>query len=129
MKHTKRQRKTRRGWQAHADWKSVAQATFLTTIGALTGGVASGQDVPPQGKNATPASVTDPQTAVEHFNIAAGELTTALEEFSRLTGVKVHSTIADDKLVGIRTKGVQGDFTRQQALSQLLSDTGLTGPV
>ncbi len=127
MKHAKRQRKTHRGWQTRADWKSVAQATFLTTVGALTAGVVSGQDVPPQGKNATPASVTDPQTAVEHFNIAAGELAEALEAFSRLTGVKVHSAITDDKLVGMRTKGVQGDFTRQQALDQLLSDTGLTG--
>jgi catecholate siderophore receptor len=118
------QRKTRRGAEMRGAWQSVAQAAVLTTLSALTTHVTQGQEAPSQPDNANqpkPAEASQLQ-----FKIAPGSLTTALESFSHITGLKVHSNISDDKLSGLNTKGVAGKFTAQQALTHLLNDTGVS---
>ncbi|MGC2404055.1 MAG: TonB-dependent receptor, partial [Acidobacteriaceae bacterium] len=97
----------------------------MTTLGALTANAAPAQELPTEPANAKQPGRSEALQL--KFDIAAGGLTTALEAFSRVTGLKVHSNIPDDKLAGISTKGVAGQFTAREGLLQLLSDTGVSG--
>jgi catecholate siderophore receptor len=128
MKHKQLQRKTRRGWESRLGWKIMAQATVLSTVGAIgiTPAKAANSFVGTGASESQPVK-TGVSSAQQHdFNIASGDLTTALDAFSHATGITVNSTISTDKLAGFRSKGVQGVFTYEQALHQLLADTGLS---
>ncbi|MGY1490108.1 TonB-dependent siderophore receptor [Methylobacillus pratensis] len=62
-------------------------------------------------------------TATQQYAIAAGTLDSALGEFGRISGRMV---AIDPALTnGIGSKGLQGRYTEQQALSALLLGTGL----
>ncbi|MCB5189491.1 TonB-dependent siderophore receptor [Methylobacillus arboreus] len=62
-------------------------------------------------------------TATQQYAIAAGTLDSALGEFGRITGRMV---AIDPALThGIGSKGLQGRYTEQQALSALLLGSGL----
>ena len=126
MKHRQMQRKTWQGLESRLGWKAVAHATVLSTAGVL--GVSG---VIAQGPSAAETTAADPQArgaqTPRDFDIAPGDLRFALDGFTSVTGLKVHSIISADKLAGFRTKGVIGNFTPEQALHLLLADTGLSG--
>jgi catecholate siderophore receptor len=110
-------------------WKAVAHATVLSTMGSIGVNVAVGQAsvAANMGAPGAQAVKTDGHPeAQSDFNLAQGGLGAALDAFSQTTGIRVHSKIPADKLAGIRTKGVRGTFTPEQALLRLLSDTGLS---
>jgi outer membrane receptor protein involved in Fe transport len=58
------------------------------------------------------------------FNIPSGDLESALDSYTAQTGVAL--IVSNEAIHGIRTKGVQGDLTADDALTRLLSGTGFT---
>jgi iron complex outermembrane receptor protein len=58
----------------------------------------------------------------EVFNIASGDLESALSAYIAQTGVQL--IVSDDAIRGVRSKGVKGDLSRGDALSHILSGTG-----
>ncbi|HVT23171.1 MAG TPA: TonB-dependent receptor [Rhizomicrobium sp.] len=60
----------------------------------------------------------------EEFNIAGGDLKAALTTYARQTGVSV--IVSGDAVKGVRTKGVQGNLSADDALTRILSGTGFT---
>ena len=56
------------------------------------------------------------------FNIPAGDLKTALDNYSRQSGVEL--IYLDDEVNRVTSKGVTGDLPPTDALSRLLSGTG-----
>jgi len=60
--------------------------------------------------------------AAGSFNIPGGTLSAALDAYSAQSGVQV--AISSEALRGVRSKGVSGDMSPEQALTQLLSGTG-----
>jgi iron complex outermembrane recepter protein len=74
--------------------------------------------------NAQQAEATQALTQQATFNIPAGPLSTALGEFAEQAGVLLS---ADSSLTdGKQTNGVQGSLPSEQALTRLLSGTGLS---
>ncbi|HEY0929233.1 MAG TPA: TonB-dependent siderophore receptor [Gemmatimonas sp.] len=71
----------------------------------------------PQGGSQQPAA------RPERFDVPAGPLDAALKQFEAATSLTLR---IDAPIVGMQTKGVQGEFTPQQALNRLLDGTGLT---
>lgn len=61
---------------------------------------------------------------VKNFNIPAQSLDSALEAFYEQSGVQVAYSTSVVK--GIKTQGVSGDYTPEQALKELLTGTELT---
>ena len=120
----------------HAIRTRRIRAVALATLAA--GSTASfAQSVPQQGPAEGPdtlsAQVPTPQHVLaapdqpQNYAIAATDLTTALDAYAHATGLKVHSSIANDELAGFRSMGVQGSFTPEQALRRILRETGLQG--
>jgi outer membrane receptor protein involved in Fe transport len=60
----------------------------------------------------------------EDFNIPSGDLKTALETYTRQTGVSL--VVSGEAIKGVRTRGVKGDLSTDAALVRLLSGTGFT---
>jgi hypothetical protein len=60
----------------------------------------------------------------EPFNIPSGDLKSALDAYARQTGVNL--IIAGAEVNGVQTKGAQGDFSTDSALSRILSGTGFS---
>jgi outer membrane receptor protein involved in Fe transport len=58
----------------------------------------------------------------ENFNIPGGDLATALDLYTRQTGVAL--LVSDDAIRGIRTGGVIGALSADDALTHILSGTG-----
>jgi iron complex outermembrane recepter protein len=58
-----------------------------------------------------------------NFNIPSGKLETALDAYTAQTGVAL--IVSDDAIKGIQTKGVRGDLSAEEALSRILTGTGL----
>ena len=58
------------------------------------------------------------------FNIPAGDLKAALDAYARQSGVPV--LFSTDLVRGYRSKGVRGDYAPEEALTQILSGTGLS---
>ena len=129
MKHMQGQKKIRRSRKGRTGLKLVAQAAVFSTVGIMGASVGAAQAISTQaasgaGSQATEPTQTAPPGDQQHFDIAPGELTSALGEFGHLTGIKVHSAVPTDKLVGFRSKGAQGDLTPTEALRHLLAETG-----
>lgn len=59
----------------------------------------------------------------QSFDIPAGDLPAALVNLSRQAGLQL--LYASELVAGLRTKGVQGTFTSEEALHELLEGTGL----
>ena len=58
------------------------------------------------------------------FNVPSGTLAAALDAYSAQSGVQI--AISSQAMQGVRSKGVTGDMSPDQALSQILSGTGFT---
>ena len=58
----------------------------------------------------------------EDFNIPAGDLKSALAIYTKQTGVTI--IYVPDDMQGARSRGVKGDLTSSDALSQILTGTG-----
>ncbi len=58
----------------------------------------------------------------ENFSIPGGDLKSALATYAGRTGLNV--LYLDDDIKGAKTKGVTGDVSRNDALSQILRGTG-----
>ena len=67
---------------------------------------------------------SDETESVQRFDIPAGTLEEVLAAFEKVSGIRVF--LADDKFKAFPSKGVSGNFTPEQALVQILADTGLT---
>jgi iron complex outermembrane receptor protein len=61
--------------------------------------------------------------SASNFNIPAGDLGTALENYMKQSGIAL--MYPEDEVSGIRTKGVSGSLSPEDALSRLLKGTGL----
>ena len=59
------------------------------------------------------------------FHIVEGPLNTALEAYRNQGGVTLKLDIADNKLATFQSSGVQGVLTAEEALKQLLANTGI----
>lgn len=64
-----------------------------------------------------------PQAPTQRFDIQPGFLDKTLEAFQSATQIKV--TIPDQEISNIRSPGVSGTFTAEEALKQLLVGTGI----
>jgi hypothetical protein len=60
--------------------------------------------------------------AAESFDIPSGDLSAALDAYTRQTGVPL--IIAGEAVKGAHTAGVRGDLSRDVALSRILTGTG-----
>ncbi|HSZ74119.1 MAG TPA: TonB-dependent receptor, partial [Rhizomicrobium sp.] len=60
----------------------------------------------------------------ETFDIPSGDLKTALDSYARQTGVAL--MVSDDAIKGVRTKGVAGSLSQDDALLHILTGTGFT---
>lgn len=81
---------------------------------------------------AIPAAIALPTVAYaqetqQDFNIAGGDLGTALQRYSAATGVQL--VYSSDLVAGKRSPGVSGRMSPQQALGQLLAGSGLSARV
>jgi iron complex outermembrane receptor protein len=70
-----------------------------------------------------PAAQDTAQAATQNFSIPPQPLAEALIQFGRQSGLQVSSE--SSAIRGLRTAGVNGTMTRDQALSALLAGTGL----
>jgi len=59
----------------------------------------------------------------EQFNIPAGDMAEALQAYTAQTGVQLFAT--DEVLKGVHTNGITGNTSASEALTRLLSGTGL----
>ena len=65
--------------------------------------------------------VTPSASHARHFDIPGGPLGTALMRFGELAGMRL--LVSSEITAGRSTRGISGDFTPQQALSELLDGT------
>ena len=64
--------------------------------------------------------------ATKHFNLPAQDLTAALLEFGRQSGMQIlYSYDSSESVDAIRTASVIGDFTVPEALTRMLEGTGI----
>lgn len=64
--------------------------------------------------------------STKHFNLPAQDLTTALLEFGRQSGMQIlYSYDSSESIDAIRTGNVIGEFTVREALTRMLEGTGL----
>jgi catecholate siderophore receptor len=66
------------------------------------------------------------QMPVRRFHIVAGSLDTALEAYRQQSGIAVNISIPADQLAAFHTSGLQGLYTTDAALRELLKGTGLS---
>ena len=95
-----------------AQWRGALATSILLSAGPLGSEVALAQPVAP---------VSDTQARTYH--IAAQALGTALQEFAAQAGVQMLFSQSD--VAGMKTDGLQGTFSREQALQRLLAGSGL----
>ncbi|HEY4010788.1 MAG TPA: TonB-dependent receptor [Acidobacteriaceae bacterium] len=95
----------------------MAACAVANRMDALPGTAA----VKDSGREPAPA-----QLPVRRFHIVAGQLDTALEAYRNQSGVNLRLAVPADDLAGIATAGLQGLYTPEAALRQLLKGTGLS---
>ena len=76
----------------------------------------------PNAAGKTPAPA---QLPVRRFHVVAGTLDVALEAYRQQSGVNVKVAIPADQLATFHTAGLQGLYTSEAALRELLKGTGL----
>jgi iron complex outermembrane receptor protein len=60
--------------------------------------------------------------SAEVFNVPGGDLAQALDSYTRQSGVQL--IISGDEVRGVRTQGVKGNYSADDALSHILAGTG-----
>ncbi len=70
------------------------------------------------------ATVLASAAHAEDFNIPSGDLKSALSLYAKQTGAVL--MYPSEQIDGIRTKGLKGDFSTEDALSRILKGTGFT---
>jgi catecholate siderophore receptor len=129
-KHSKQQkagaatRRTRRSpWMmmTGAFVASAAVASGVTPAFAQDYASDASKGVPPAAGGPKDKAADD--DSVYNFEIAAGPLDTVVAGYRRITGINVRLTVAD--IGSLPSPGVQGRFTADQALQQMLTGTGV----
>ncbi|HJX29859.1 MAG TPA: TonB-dependent siderophore receptor [Thermoanaerobaculia bacterium] len=107
---------------APLDSKDAALAALLDAIWSekLTPADMVGGDRPARPGDATP----NQDLTVRRFDIAPGPLGAALVVYEEMTGLRVE--IPREAIRGLSSPGVSGLFTAEQALRELLAETGVT---
>jgi outer membrane receptor protein involved in Fe transport len=93
-------------------WRGALATSVLLGLGCVAGGPAMGQA-------GTAASDAQART----YSIPAQTLGTALQEFAAQAGLQL--LFSESDVAGMRTGGLQGSFTKDQALERLLAGSGL----
>jgi iron complex outermembrane receptor protein len=98
--------------------RSLMASVLIACPWCLVGGPASAQTA------STPSAVSTPNRQESTFSIPAQKLSTALAAFARQSGLQVtmDSGLVDD----ISSNAVEGSYSASDALSRLLSGTGLS---
>jgi outer membrane receptor protein involved in Fe transport len=104
----------RRGSYSAAAAARLFFAALLTSVSA--GALAT------QARAQAPGATTSTEQERLDFDIPAQPLSSALSEFARQSGVR--TLFSYDRLSLVRTRAVHGEFTRQEALNLLLTETG-----
>lgn len=109
-----KEQSTRPPAPSRPSWTFAGALAASAAFGGLAGPLFAQEPVTPPGRAQPP---------VRRFDIAAGPLSTALETFTRMTGL----VIADPQaLVGqLHSFGVSGTFSDADAIRQLLAGTGV----
>src|ERR1700744_335125 len=95
-----------------------ALAAYSATAGDKTA-LAQSQPEPVRQAQGNPVQALP----AKRYDITPGPLTTVLESFETVAGIKV--TAENQSLLGIQPPGVSGLYTVEQALQKLLADIGL----
>src|SRR5882757_1645783 len=93
-------------------WRGALATSILLGLGCAAGGTAIGQ---------AGSAASDSQTQTYH--IGAQNLGSALQEFAAQAGLQL--LFSESDVAGMRTSGLQGSFTKDQALERLLAGSGL----
>lgn len=93
-------------------WRGALATSVLLGLGCMTGGAAIGQ---------AGTAASDAQT--RNYNIAPQALGAALQAFAAQAGLQL--LFSESDVAGMRTGGLQGGFTKDQALVRLLAGSGL----
>ena len=110
------QAKTGRASQIGASWKPLAAVlTATTTLSTV---------LIPIPANAQSAAQASAASSTRNYAIPAGPLPTALNRFADISQLQL--LYSGETTRGLRTGGLNGTYTSQQALAQLLKGTGLT---
>ncbi|MBV8804779.1 MAG: TonB-dependent receptor, partial [Sinobacteraceae bacterium] len=91
-------------------WRGALATTVLLSLGCLASSAVWAQ---------TAASGAKTQT----YHIGAQALSTALQQFAAQSGVQL--LFSESDVAGMKTAGLQGSFTKDQALQRLLAGSGL----
>ncbi len=78
---------------------------------------------PQDGSAAAAVSTQDQAQQVQRFDIPPGNLETVLSAFQNITGLQVQ--MSNNDIRNVRSPGVSGVYTAEQALKQLLTGTGV----
>jgi outer membrane receptor protein involved in Fe transport len=93
-------------------WRGAFATSVLLGLGCVISEAAVSQP-------GTPSSSVQTQT----YHIGAQPLGTALQEFAAQAGVQL--LFSESDVAGMKTGGLQGSFTKDQALDRLLAGSGL----
>ncbi|MEQ1760853.1 MAG: TonB-dependent siderophore receptor [Vicinamibacterales bacterium] len=103
--------------------RGVARMFVLSAAVMASGATARPVFAQAPGTPQANAQGTVGQATTLEFHIAAGSLDTVMNEFARVTGLRV--TFADSGLAMIQSPGVIGSMTAQQAMERLLMGTSV----
>jgi hypothetical protein len=95
-------------YTVRAAWRGAFATAALLSLGCVVGEAAVSQPG---------ATASDARTLA--YNIGAEALGTALQEFAAQAGLQL--LFSESDVAGMRTNGLRGSFTKEQALGQLLA--------
>ena len=98
-------------YTVRASWRGAVATSALLSLGWAVGEAAVSQ----------PEAAASART--QTYNIGAEALGTALQEFAAQAGLQL--LFSESDVAGMRTGGLQGSFTKDQALERLLAGSGL----
>ena len=93
-------------------WRGAFATSVLLGLGCIAGEAALGQ-----------AGTAAGDTQTRNYTIAAQTLGTALQEFAAQANIQL--LFSESDVAGMRTGGLKGSFTKDQALERLLAGSGL----
>jgi catecholate siderophore receptor len=106
-------------WPVSCRWVAAGTIAIYSAIGMQTVRVAAAQTVP----SASSGIQGQRRGARVLFDIPAGPLDVVVAKFINATGLQVN--VQNAALLGLQSPGVSGSWTPREALSRLLSGTGV----